>query len=97
MIDRGYGRLVARLEKSGIAVASLQPRSVAEMYAYWEKLGMLTGKTDQARRMTQRFSAAVEAFRRLTEDVSPQKAGLFRGHPQPDEDLCPRGRGPFCA
>ncbi len=32
MIDRGYPQLVARLEKSGITVASLQPGTVEEMY-----------------------------------------------------------------
>ncbi len=32
MIDRGYPQFVTRLEKSGIAVVSLQPATVSEMY-----------------------------------------------------------------
>ncbi|MCP4692465.1 MAG: ABC transporter substrate-binding protein, partial [Desulfobacterales bacterium] len=32
MIDRGYPQLTARLEKSGIAVVSLQPGAVGEMF-----------------------------------------------------------------
>ena len=32
MIDRGYPQFITRLEKSGIAVVSLQPATVNEMY-----------------------------------------------------------------
>ncbi|MBW2345911.1 MAG: ABC transporter substrate-binding protein, partial [Deltaproteobacteria bacterium] len=43
MIARGYANLVLKLQKAGITVVSLQPRTVDEMYSYWKKLGMLTG------------------------------------------------------
>ena len=48
MIDRGYPQFVQRLEKSGIAVVSLQPGTVEEMLVYWEILGLLTGREAQA-------------------------------------------------
>ncbi|MCP4693704.1 MAG: ABC transporter substrate-binding protein, partial [Desulfobacterales bacterium] len=66
MIDRGYPQLTARLEKSGIAVVSLQPGAVGEMFIYWKILGILTGKQARAAEMTTRFRGAVSAFNQLS-------------------------------
>jgi iron complex transport system substrate-binding protein len=77
MIDRGYLPLVQRLEKSGIAVVSLQPGSVREMYVYWEILGLLTGRRNQAARMTADFTAAVDRLRALTAAVEPKRRVYF--------------------
>lgn len=77
MIDRGYPQLVARLEKSGITVVSLQPGNIQEMYRYWEELGMLTGRLTQAREMVRRFKQATMDFRRAVQSVTPRKKVYF--------------------
>jgi iron complex transport system substrate-binding protein len=77
MIDRGYPQLVQRLEKSGIAVVSLQPGTVEEMYAYWEILGLLTGRRDRAAAMKAEFTAAVDRLRALTTAVEPKRRVYF--------------------
>ena len=70
MIDRGYPQLMARLEKSGIAVASLQPGSVTDMYTYWMILGRLTGKEESAEKMIDHFKVAISSLRSITEKLS---------------------------
>jgi iron complex transport system substrate-binding protein len=77
MIDRGYPQFVQRLEKSGIAVVSLQPGTVEEMLTYWEILGLLAGRRDQAVAMAARFRQAVSQLRSLTDAVTPRKRVYF--------------------
>jgi iron complex transport system substrate-binding protein len=77
MIDRGYPQFVQRLEKSGITVASLQPGTVEEMLVYWQILGILTGRPEQAAAMAARFTAAVSELGALTASVSPKKRVYF--------------------
>jgi iron complex transport system substrate-binding protein len=55
MIFRGRGSLVTTLEQAGVTVVSLQPRTVEEMYRYWRRLGLLTGRVKAAREMERRF------------------------------------------
>ena len=76
MIDRGYPGLVARLEKSGVAVVSLQPVNVTEMFLYWQILGLLTGKKSRAEEMIGTFKAAAAACQALAADI-PVKKGVF--------------------
>ena len=77
MIDRGYPRLVRRLEQSGIAVISLQPGTVEEMALYWQALGLLAGCEPQAAAMGEGFRAAVAAMAALTADVQPKTRVYF--------------------
>ncbi len=77
MIDRGYARLLRRLEQSGITVVSIQPRTIEEMYRYWEALGLLVGKPHKARRMIHAFKTAVQGFRELADQVEPKKRVYF--------------------
>lgn len=77
MIDRGYGNLMDRLEKSGITVVSLQPSGMADMYRYWEILGLLTGKRSAAIDMIRRFQCAVSEFHALSERVASKKTVYF--------------------
>jgi iron complex transport system substrate-binding protein len=77
MIDRGYPQFVARLEKSGIRVVSLQPGTVDEMYTYWRILGMLTGRQDRALQMVANFQKAVAEFNTLTASIAPRKKVYF--------------------
>lgn len=77
MIDRGYARLVERLEKSRITVVSLQPATVAEMYRYWEILGELTGRTEAAGSMINRFKRQVTEFKSLSDGIAKKKMVYF--------------------
>lgn len=77
MIDRGYARLARRLEKSGIAVVSMQPKTVVHMYRYWTVLGALTGKEQSAERMSAQFRRAVRDFRLLSDSVRTKKRVYF--------------------
>ncbi len=69
MIAKGYPNFVAKLQDAGIVVVSLQPRTVTEMYSYWKKLGMLTGRESRANEMIRDFKAGLERTKRLTEDI----------------------------
>lgn len=75
MIMRSYPQLMAQLDQAGIVVVSLQPTSVASMYAYWLQLGLLTGRVPQAEAMVARFQAEHAALVGRT-------AGLAEGQRQ---------------
>jgi iron complex transport system substrate-binding protein len=77
MIDRGYPQLMRRLEKSGISVVSLQPNTIAEMYQYWQVLGLLTGRKDTADKMVTDFKKAVSAFRALSAGIQKKERVYF--------------------
>lgn len=77
MIDRGYPQLVSRLEASGITVISLQPTSVDQLRTYWEILGILTGKTQQAWAMVTRFDRAVATYTARAGTIQPKKRVYF--------------------
>ncbi len=77
MIARGYGLLVRQLERNGIAVLSFQPNRIPQMLAYWEKLGHLTGKTQQANRMKEVFQNGLARFSELTRDIREKKQVYF--------------------
>ncbi len=77
MIDRGYPQFVARLEKSGITVVSLQPATVSEMYAYWKILGVLTGRQTQASEMISHFQNISSNFKTVTSSMTVKKRVYF--------------------
>ena len=77
MIDRGYPQFVTRLEKSGIAVVSLQPATVSDMYEYWKILGVLTGRQSQASAMISYFQNISSHFRSLTSSIILKKKVYF--------------------
>jgi len=77
MIDNGYPQLIQRLEKSGIIVVSLQPSNIEEMYEYWLKLGMLTGKTELAEKMIREFKDKTNRISSLTRHIHPKKKVYF--------------------
>jgi iron complex transport system substrate-binding protein len=95
MIDRAYPQLVARLEKSGITVVSLQPESIPEMYRYWEVLGVLTGRLAQAREMVRRFKQATMEFRRTVRSVVPRKKVYFEAIHSKMKTFAPRSMPVF--
>lgn len=77
MIDRGYPQFVARLEKSGITVVSLQPATVDELRTYWEILGILTGRRKRALSLIEHFRHSAERLRGLTSAIDIKKKVYF--------------------
>ena len=73
MIAQGYKNLIAKLQKAGIAVVSLQPTTVAEMYRYWEDLGRLTGREKEASRMIKRFKAGLVKTNSIVKKIPVSK------------------------
>ncbi len=74
MIERGYPRLLQRLEQSGILVVSVQPTTVDELEGYWRLLGTLSGREARADGMHRAFQRAVLDFRSLSAQVdNPQR------------------------
>ncbi|BBO75978.1 ABC transporter substrate-binding protein [Desulfosarcina widdelii] len=77
MIDRGYSRLVRRLEANGIVVASLQPSSIEQMFVYWRILGVLAGRKPAAEEMVSRFKKSVRRIRIQTDRITNKKRVYF--------------------
>ncbi len=77
MIDRGYPQFVSMLEKNGVKVISLQPGNIEDMYTYWEILGIISGKQQQALRMISQFKAALSDFKSLTDAQAARKTVYF--------------------
>lgn len=77
MIDRGYPKLIQRLEASGITVLSFQPSTVEEMYDYWTALGLLTGRVERAKEMIEYFKKSIQRYNRLTAGISKKKRVYF--------------------
>ncbi len=77
MIDRGYPQFISMLEKNGITIISLQPANVEDMYIYWQILGLLSGKQQQALKMISQFKAAVSDFKLLTDAKTTKKRVYF--------------------
>ena len=69
MIARGYPNFVEKLQKAGITVVSLQPRTIEDIYAYWRDLGILTGRERQAEAMIKEFKGKVQHIRSLVKDI----------------------------
>ena len=69
MIARGYRQLVLKLQKAGILVVSLQPRSIDEVYAYWRKLGVLTGREVRAVAMIKGFAEKTQYLNSRVQDI----------------------------
>jgi iron complex transport system substrate-binding protein len=62
MISRGYPNLVRILEQNNIRVISLQPTEASELFTYWEDLGKLTGREQQANAMVATFGKRLSAI-----------------------------------
>lgn len=75
MIERSYPALMEKLREAGIAVVSLQPTSVDEIFSYWRQLGRLSGHEDEAEAMIERFTERLETIQqrvaRIPEDERP--------------------------
>jgi iron complex transport system substrate-binding protein len=63
MIERSYPQFIDTLRHAGIAVISLQPNSVDEMFGYWQNLGILTGHEAQAKEMVTVFKSRLNVVK----------------------------------
>ena len=77
MIDRGYPQFVARLEKNGITVVSLQPAAANEIYTYWEILGILTGRQQRGLGLIEHFQHTAQRLRALASPIEVKKKVYF--------------------
>jgi len=73
MISRGYPNLVRILEKNNVRVVSLQPAESRELFAYWEALGKLTGREEQAKAMIETFGKRLAAIIAPLQQVPKEK------------------------
>ena len=98
MIDRGYKDLISKLQKAGIAVVSLQPTTVAEMYRYWEDLGRLTGREKEAAGMIERFRAGLAKTDSLVKGIplSKRKRVYFEAIHSRMKTFSPSSMAIFC-
>jgi len=72
MIERSYPEFIKKLKNAGIAVISLQPKGVEEMFDYWHSLGILTGKVDNSRKMVNQFQTGIANIKSSLSDI-PQE------------------------
>jgi iron complex transport system substrate-binding protein len=77
MIDRGYPQFVSMLEKMGITIVSLQPRTIEEMSTYLTILGILTGQQDRAHQLISQFNKSIDRFKNLTRSRIDRKRVYF--------------------
>lgn len=69
MVWERYGQLVEQLERAGMRVVALQPRTAEELRLYWRRLGELTGREAAAESMHARFEEGLEALRARTAQI----------------------------
>lgn len=69
MISRAYPQLVSRLVESGVAVVSLQPSAMDELFRYWQTLGRLTGHEPEVKKMITRFGLGLAEIKRRVERI----------------------------
>jgi iron complex transport system substrate-binding protein len=59
MVESSSPELFAKLQKAGITIVSLQPTNIDQMFSYWQDLGRLTGRTDEAKAMIEEFKSGL--------------------------------------
>ncbi|MBU0945663.1 MAG: ABC transporter substrate-binding protein [Proteobacteria bacterium] len=69
MIAHAAPQLLAQLKGAGIAVISLQPRTIDEMFDYWRELGRISGREEEASRMISLFEEELARIQGSTASV----------------------------
>ena len=77
MIDRGYPELIRGLERLGVTVVSLQPKTVEDMFLYWRILGRLTGRAARSEAMISNFKSYLNTFEDLNTRIKNPKQVYF--------------------
>ena len=73
MISQGYPNFVNALQKVGIVVVSLQPRTIEEVYTYWKDLGILTGREARSATMIEKFETELQRIHRIVDTIPEAK------------------------
>jgi iron complex transport system substrate-binding protein len=97
MIERSYPQFIDKLKHAGIAVISLQPNSVEEMFGYWHSLGILTGREAQAQEMITVFQTRLkvvqDSLKNVPDDQRPKV--YFQSIHQKMKTFAPESIGTF--
>ena len=73
MIEHSYPQLIAKLRQAGITVISLQPTTVGGIFAYWQTLGVLTGREQAAEEMIVAFKREISRIRAGWQEIPRQE------------------------
>jgi len=73
MISQAHPQLVNQLKEAGIAIVSLQPTTIDEMFSYWQTLGELTGRAGESAAMIQRFKSELTVIQQDRDRVPVDK------------------------
>ncbi len=71
MIEHAAPQLLEQLQGAGITIISLQPRTIDEMFSYWQELGRITGREAEAGRMITDFQQGLQALQQSIEAIPP--------------------------
>lgn len=98
MIARGYAPWVEKLQRAGITVISMQPGTIREMFAYWQRLGELTGREEKAREMVAAFQSGVEKMEMkvATIPMAERKKVYFEAIHRKMKTFAPESMAIFC-
>ena len=77
MISRSQPELIEKLRAIGITIVSLQPTSIDQMFSYWQKLGDLCGRNDQAQKMAKKFSDDLTRQEALLPQNEKDRPGVY--------------------
>ncbi|MFH0782426.1 MAG: ABC transporter substrate-binding protein [Pseudomonadota bacterium] len=70
MIEHSYPEFINKLRQAGITVISLQPNNIDEIFAYWQTLGILTGREAQAKEMISAFTNRLAKVQGRLQNIS---------------------------
>ena len=73
MISQAHPQLVSQLKEAGIAIVSLQPTTIDEMFSYWQTLGDLTGRASEVAAMIRKFKSDLATFQQNRDKVPVEK------------------------
>lgn len=69
MISRAHPQLLSQLQEAGIAIVSLQPTSIEEMFSYWRTLGEISGRNREAASMVLTFQRELAVLQQSRDRV----------------------------
>ena len=68
-----YGNLIKKLKDYGITVVALQPLQYKDLFNYWEKMGVLTGREEQVKKIIERFKKDTEKIKNIVKDIPKEE------------------------
>lgn len=78
MIEHAYPQFVEKLQKAGIKVISLQPKTMNDTYLYWQKLAHLVDAPKAGDKMVQTFQQGLKHYQeKLTNIPESQRPKVY--------------------